>query len=44
MNKILIKGGTVIDGSGKRGFAADILVEGERIEAVGDALVAVAEG
>ena len=29
--KKLIKGGMVVDGSGKKAFAADVLVEGERI-------------
>ena len=37
MAKLAIKGGTVIDGSGKPGFEADVLVSGEKIEAVGRA-------
>ena len=34
--KKLIKGGMVVDGSGKKAFAADVLVEGERITKIGD--------
>lgn len=33
--KILLKGGYVIDGSGAPGFKGDVLVDGERIAAVG---------
>ena len=33
---IIIKGGTVIDGSGDPGFTADVAIDGERIVAVGD--------
>lgn len=36
MGKILIKGGLVIDGSGKRGFEADVLISGQKIHAVGN--------
>jgi N-acyl-D-amino-acid deacylase len=35
---LLIRGGTVIDGSGAPGVAADVAVEGDRIAAVGPAL------
>jgi N-acyl-D-amino-acid deacylase len=35
MQKILIKGGTIFDGSGKPGFEADVLISGERIRSVG---------
>jgi N-acyl-D-amino-acid deacylase len=35
MGKILIKGGSVIDGSGKRAFDADVLIDGDRIAAIG---------
>src|SRR5499426_3956471 len=35
---LLIKGGTVIDGSGAPGVAADVAVEGDRIAAVGRGL------
>ena len=35
MGKIAIKGGRVVDGSGKPGFEADVMVSGERIERVG---------
>ncbi|NOZ24183.1 MAG: D-aminoacylase [Planctomycetes bacterium] len=34
--KLHIKDGTVIDGSGEKGFRADVLVVGDRIEAVGE--------
>ena len=37
MAKLAIKGGRVIDGSGKPGFEADVLISGEKIEAVGQA-------
>ncbi|HYY89279.1 MAG TPA: amidohydrolase family protein, partial [Chloroflexota bacterium] len=33
---IVVRGGTVIDGTGAPGFAADVGVRGERIAAVGD--------
>ena len=33
---VLIRGGRVIDGSGRPAFAADLAIEGDRIEAVGD--------
>ena len=32
---LLIKGGTVVDGSGAPGVAADVAVEGDRIAAIG---------
>ena len=35
---LLIKGGTVVDGSGAPGVAADVAVEGDRIAAVGPGL------
>ena len=35
MGKILIKGGTVVDGSGKPGVEADVLISGNKIETVG---------
>ena len=35
MSKILIKNGTVIDGSRSARFQADVLVEGERIVKIG---------
>lgn len=34
--KKLIKGGMVVDGSGRKAFAADVLVEGDRIARIGD--------
>lgn len=36
--KVLLRGGTVIDGSGGEGFAADVLVAGDRIVEVGTGL------
>ena len=41
--KILFKGGTVIDGTGAKGFKGDVLVDGDRIAAVGAALDAAAD-
>src|SRR5438105_13072264 len=35
---VLIKNGTVVDGSGAPGVAADVALEGDRIAAVGPAL------
>ncbi len=40
---VLFAGGRVIDGSGSPAFAADVLVEGNRIVAVGDGAAARAE-
>jgi N-acyl-D-amino-acid deacylase len=34
--QILIRGGTVIDGTGRAGYEADVAIEGGRIVAVGD--------
>jgi len=36
MSRYLIRGGTVIDGTGSAGRSADVLVEGDRIAAVGE--------
>ena len=36
MFDVVISGGTVIDGTGRRGFRADVGIEGDRIGAVGD--------
>jgi N-acyl-D-amino-acid deacylase len=36
MFDVIISGGTVVDGSGRRGFRADVGIGGERITAVGD--------
>jgi N-acyl-D-amino-acid deacylase len=38
MHDIVIRGGTVIDGTGKPGFTGDVAIAGERIEAVGGKL------
>ena len=35
MFDVLVRGGTVIDGGGKPGFAADVAISGERIADVG---------
>ncbi|MEY4073665.1 MAG: hypothetical protein RJA29_1022, partial [Pseudomonadota bacterium] len=35
MHDVLIKGGTVIDGSGKPGFTADVAIANGRIAEVG---------
>ena len=40
---LLIKNGTVVDGSGAPGVAADVALEGDRIAAVGPALTGQAE-
>ena len=36
MYDIIIRGGTVVDGTGSKGYAADIAVNGEKIAAIGD--------
>lgn len=36
MLDVLIRGATVIDGSGRKGFRADVGIEGDRIAAIGD--------
>ena len=36
MYDIIIRGGTVIDGTGSKGYAADVAVTGEKIAAIGD--------
>lgn len=36
MHDLVIRNGTVIDGTGTSGFTADIAISGERITAVGD--------
>jgi N-acyl-D-amino-acid deacylase len=33
---LIIKGGTVIDGTGAEGFRADVAIDGERIARIGD--------
>ncbi len=38
----LLEGGLVIDGSGAPGFAADVLLAGDRIEAIGRCTCAAA--
>ena len=36
MFDLILSGGTVVDGSGRAGFRADVGISGERIEAIGD--------
>ena len=36
MHDIVIRGGTIIDGTGRKAFAGDVVVDGGRITAVGD--------
>ena len=38
MHDLVIRGGTVVDGSGGKPFVADVAVDGDRIVAVGDSL------
>jgi len=38
MSTILIMGGTVVDGTGAPGYVADVLVDGDRVVAIGDGL------
>ena len=40
MEDIIIRGGTVIDGTGKPGIRADVAIRGMRIAAVGDDITA----
>jgi N-acyl-D-aspartate/D-glutamate deacylase len=35
MHDVVIRGGTIIDGTGRKGFAGDLAIEGERIVAMG---------
>jgi N-acyl-D-amino-acid deacylase len=35
MSKVVIKGGTVVDGTGNAGYPADIAIENDRIQAIG---------
>ena len=43
MHDLVIRGGTVVDGSGGTPFVADVAVDGDRIVAVGQNLGAVRE-
>ena len=36
MHDLIIRNGTVIDGTGNPGYKADVAINGERITAVGD--------
>ena len=38
MHDTVIRGGTIVDGSGKPGFTGDVAIEGDRIAAVGGKL------
>lgn len=40
---VIIKGGTVIDGTGAAGVRADVAIDGDRITAIGDLSAAVAD-
>ena len=40
---VVIRGGTVVDGTGRPGFGADIGISGRRITAVGDIPVSAGE-
>lgn len=42
--EILLRGGTLVDGSGAPGRSADVLIRGDRIAATGDAARAAASG
>ena len=44
MTDILIRGGTIIDGSGRPGEIGDVLVRDGRIAAIGHALPRAAQG
>jgi N-acyl-D-aspartate/D-glutamate deacylase len=37
MHDLVIKGGTIVDGSGRAAFEGDVAVDGDRIAAVGNA-------
>ena len=36
MHDVVIRGGTVVDGSGEARFTGDVAIDGDRIVAVGD--------
>ena len=38
MHDIVIRGGTIVDGTGKAAFTGDVAIEGDRIAAVGGKL------
>ena len=36
MFDVVIAGGAIVDGTGRAGYASDVGISGERIEAIGD--------
>jgi N-acyl-D-amino-acid deacylase len=44
MREVLIRNGTIVDGTGRPSFKADLLIEGDRIARIGEALESTAAG